>query len=52
MAINAIIFVQPWGSVPWLSSIQGQQCLNFDLRVNFNSLESNSMLILMLTLDA
>jgi hypothetical protein len=43
---------QPWASVPRLSLIQGRQCLYFDSGVNFGSLEFNSMLILMLTLNA
>jgi hypothetical protein len=46
------IFIRPWASVPRLSLIQGQQCLNFDSRVNFGSLEFNSMHTLTLTLNA
>jgi hypothetical protein len=46
------IFIRPWASVPMLSLIQGQQCLNFDSRVNFSSSEFNSMHTLTLTLNA
>jgi hypothetical protein len=41
---------QPWASVPRLSLIQGQQCLNFDSGVTPSSLKYSSML--MLTLNA
>jgi hypothetical protein len=52
MAICAVIFIQPWASVPRLYQIQGQQGLNFDSGVNFGSLEFNSMHTLTLTLNA
>jgi hypothetical protein len=46
------IFIRPWASIPRLSLIQGQQCLNFDSRVNFGSSEFNSMHTLTLILNA
>jgi hypothetical protein len=50
MAISAVMFIQPWASVPRLFLIQGQQCLNFDSGITLSFLKSNS--ILMLTLNA
>jgi hypothetical protein len=44
-AVSVVIASNHGLSVPKSSLTQGQQCLNFDSRVDFSSLESNSMLM-------